>query len=382
MPPPRRAQRQLRPSYSVRDVSQQTLWLILAISLTAVLIGGFVLYRQAKTPQGELVRRRLLRRPHRDSFRVHPPELPALKRAAVVVNPTKFDNLASVEQLLTEVCREHGWDTPVFLRTTPEDPGTGQARQAAAEGADVVCALGGDGTVRAVAKGLLEHSTPMGLLPAGTGNLLARNLAIPVISLEQAMVVALTGRNQAVDVGCVTLDRTGDESATEDDHFLVMSGLGADSAVMSDADDRLKRQIGTGAYVVAGLRNMYGTQFKARISVDGAMEFTRRSRSILIGNCGRLFGGLDLMPDARVDDGRLDMVILSPKGVVGWAAVAASAATRQRKGHALMDRHTGERLRIRVDRPEEVQLDGDLMGTVRAVTAWVRPRALAIRVPM
>jgi diacylglycerol kinase family enzyme len=209
---------------------------------------------------------------------------------------------------------------------------------------------------------------------------LARNLGVPVAGLEQAMVVALTGRNTTIDVGCVQIDRTGADETPEVDNFLVMAGLGADSSVMADADDRLKAQLGTGAYVVAGLRNMYGPQFKVAVSVDGGLEFTRRTRSMLVGNCGRLFGGLALMPDALVDDGRLDAVILSPKGVVGWAAVAAAAATRQRRGHPLMDRHTGERMRIRADRAQQVQLDGDLMGQARVLTAWVQPRALVVRV--
>lgn len=362
-------------------MTDTAIWLILVVALVAVIAGGVALARRAHTPEGELVRRRLLRRPHRDSFRSHPTEPEPLRRAVVVVNATKFDDLGAVEQLLAEVCREHGWAEPRLVSTTAADPGTGQARAAAADGADVVCALGGDGTVRAVAKGLIGAATPLGLLPAGTGNLLARNLGVPVLSLEQAMTVALTGRNTTIDVGQVSLDRTGSDPEPEQDSFFVMAGFGADSSVMADADDRLKAQLGTGAYILAGLRHMHGPRFKIQVSVDGALDFTRRTRSMLIGNCGKLFGGLALMPDAEVDDGRLDAVILSPRGVVGWAAVAAHAATRQRRGHALMDRHTGERMRVRADRAQQVQLDGDLMGEVRTLTAWVQPRALVVRIP-
>lgn len=371
--------------YTVVTVSDATWWIVGAIAAIAVLVGGIALWRGSRTPEGALVRRRLLGRPHRDSFRPHPPELPALKRAAVVINPSKLNDLTTVQQLLTEVCRESGWDTPTFLETTVEEPGTAQARQAVADGADVVCALGGDGTIRAVATGLVGSGIPLGVLPGGTGNLLARNLllrapAAPVPTLEQAMRIALTGRNTAIDLGCVAIERPGTDEP-EQEHFLVMAGFGADSSVMNDADPKLKRQIGTGAYVVAGLRNMYGPQFKIRVSIDGGLEFSRRTRSMLIGNCGRLFGGLDLMPDAKLDDGRLDAVILSPKGVVGWAAVAASAATRHRQGHALMDRHTGARMRARADRPEPIQLDGEVMGVAIGLTAWVQPRALVVRVP-
>src|SRR5690242_6000300 len=116
--------------------------------------------------------------------------------AAVVVNPVKIDELSRED--IAAVCVQLGWAPPLWLPTTPEDPGTGQACEAVARGADVVIACGGDGTVRAVAQALASTGVAMGLVPTGTGNLLARTLRIP-LEVGAAARVALTGDDRAID---------------------------------------------------------------------------------------------------------------------------------------------------------------------------------------
>ena len=321
------------------------------------------------------------RRPHRNEFRPEGTvsESPA-RRAGVIVNPTKFDDLEAVKARVTRQCERLGWDAPLIIETTVRDPGTGQAREAVEAGVDVVCPLGGDGTVRAVAEALVGTDTPMGLLPGGTGNLLARNLDLPVDDLDDALEVALTGQNKRIDVGRLTVDASGEHESPDVRIFLVMAGLGFDAAIMADAPEGLKAKVGPAAYVVSGARNLRGSQFKVRVQVDDAEEFSRRTRTVVIGNCGKLLGGLVLMPDAEVDDGLLDTVILSPKGVVGWAAVAARVASKKRKGHPVVDHYTNASIRIRSDRPQEVQIDGDTQGKARAISAEVVPASLVVRV--
>ncbi|HEV7195810.1 MAG TPA: diacylglycerol kinase family protein [Pedococcus sp.] len=322
------------------------------------------------------------RRPHRNEFR---PEGTAIddkprRRAAVIINPTKFDDVAAVRRRVTARCAELGWDEPLFLLTTEQDPGTGQAEAAISEGVDIVCPLGGDGTVRAVAAGLVGTDTPMGLLPGGTGNLLARNLDLPVDDLNDALRVALTGQNKRIDVGELTVDMSGEHEKPQKHIFLVMAGLGFDAAMMAGAPERLKAKVGPAAYVVSGARNLRGPQFKVHVEVEGQEAFTRRTRTVVIGNCGKLLGGFVLMPEAVLDDGLLDSVILSPTGVVGWAAIAARLASRRRKGHSRVEHHTSKEIRVRIERPQEVQLDGDPIGKARAISATVLPRALVVRV--
>ncbi len=346
------------------------------------------------------------RRPHRDRFRHgDPPEQP-LRHAAIVLNPTKVPDPAILRAEIRRICTAEGWGEPRFYETTVEDPGGGQARRAASDGAAVVCSLGGDGTVRAVGSALVGTETPLGILPAGTGNLLARNLDMPVGSLETAMRVALTGRNRRIDVGELLIDpaegdgpgggasdgsgggtssadEAGDGSdATEPERhlFLVMTGIGMDAAIMQGTNENLKATVGWGAYVVSGIKHLVSPEFRGDFRLDSEPEFRRRARAVIIGNCGRLLGGLVLMPDARVDDGLLDVVIASPKGFVGWAPVIARALTRQRKGHPTLDHKVCGQIRVRTDRPLPVQVDGDVIAEAAEITASVRRACLTVRV--
>lgn len=360
-------------------VDTQILWLLGAALLVGIVVGVLVARRRGSAEPGRRPGRG--RRPHRNEFRPEGQvdETP-LKRAGIIVNPTKVAHLPTMRQRLTDACLAQGWGEPIWLETTTADPGTGQARQAVADGAAVVCPLGGDGTVRAVAAALVGTETPLGLLPGGTANLFARNLDLPVDSVERALTVALTGQNKRVDVGRLSVDRSGQHEFPEEHIFLVMAGLGFDAAMMAGADASMKSKLGSAAYLFSGARNLAGPGFRVRVKFDNELEFTRRTRTVVIGNCGRLLGGLVLMPDALVDDGRLDTILLSPKGVVGWTAVAGHVATRQRKGHKMIDHHAGQEVRVRSDRPEEVQVDGDPIGPARAISATVDHLALVVRV--
>jgi len=117
-----------------------------------------------------------------------------------------------------------------------------------------------------------------------------------------------------------------------------------------------------------------------RLRLGGESPLTRRTRMVVIGNVGRLLGGLHLLPDARVDDGLLDVVVISARGPMGWASVAVKLVTRSRRGHALVDHHVAAELEVSVDHPEEVQVDGDTIGPATSLTAAADHLALVVRV--
>ncbi|MEW1956785.1 diacylglycerol kinase family protein [Kineococcus sp. NPDC059986] len=308
------------------------------------------------------------------------------RRAAIVVNPTKFasldeHSLRRRQAYVAAVFRSHGWEDPVWFETTPTEHGRSQARQAVEQGVDLVLAAGGDGTVRSVAEGLAGTSTPMGLLPAGTGNLLARNLDVPHTDLAAALDLVFAEGDQRVDVGWLEVDRTGHDPDPERHLFLVMAGLGFDAAMMAGVEDRLKQRLGYGAYVVSGARALWGPQAKVQITVDDGAPTPSRTRAVIVGNCGKLTKQLVLMPDAEIDDGVLDAVVLSPRGGIGWGEVAWAIATRDRRGQRRVQHLRGRRFEVRCAEPQEVELDGDPIGTARRITLTVEPGVLLVRCP-
>ncbi|MFN2496303.1 MAG: diacylglycerol kinase family protein [Pseudonocardiaceae bacterium] len=294
---------------------------------------------------------------------------------AVVVNPSHVEDLGKLQTQIARVCAELGWAPPLWLETTVEDPGGGQARIALAAGADVVLVCGGDGTVRHVAHVLAGSGTPLGLVPTGTANLLARNLAMVLDDPARATRMALCGNNRAVDVGRVFIDDRAEEQA-----FMVMAGVGFAAEIMAGAPHELKARLGSLAYFVSGVRALRGPRAPITLAVDGRIEPPRQVRTVVVGNCGKLLAGLVLMPAARVDDGLLDVVAIGPRGIIGWLAVAARVLTRRRRGHRIVQHWQGRTVIISAETPQQAQLDGDLVGEVSGLRMRVDPGALLVRV--
>ncbi len=317
------------------------------------------------------------------------------KRAAVVINPTKFADVAAARADLTRACAALGWAEPLFIETTIEDPGTGQGRQAIEAGVDLVCPLGGDGTIRAVAVALAGTRTPMGLLPKGTGNLLARNLDVPVNDLAEALRIACTGRNKAIDVAWLELDPVAEAEVDDPGQaeepvegppvtkhpFLVMAGMGFDAAIMEGTSEEMKAKVGWSAYFVTGFRSLFIKRFQVRYAVDGEVQPQVAARTIVFGSCGTLTGGITLMPQAEIDDGILDCVLVAPKTLVGWTTLAARVLRKSEKEMTHLVRTRGTTFTVEVDDRQQVQVDGDVVGEANRLRATVDKQALIVRVP-
>ncbi|WGW11222.1 diacylglycerol kinase family protein [Saxibacter everestensis] len=351
------------------------LWTVL-IGIVALVIGALV--------GGSIARRRLaassspqsLARPTLDS-EIRPEESVNYKsRAAVVINPLKSEG-HGLRATVEAVCRQEGWAAPLWLETTADDPGSGQTQQAIDQGVDVVIAAGGDGTVRTVAEQLAGTDIPLGILPLGTGNLLARNLDFTLTRNEWAIRVALWGRDRRIDVARAQMAPDLDESHV----FLVIAGLGFDAAVMAGTSSDLKKKVGWWAYLDAGMRNLSGKRARVELQIDDEPPFRRRVRTVLGGNCGKLPGGIELMPDAKIDDGLLDVMSVAPRGIVGWFGVAARVLGRQRRGLPIVEHFQGRSVHIQSEETLEVQLDGDPIGSTHNLTMFIDEGALLVRVP-
>jgi YegS/Rv2252/BmrU family lipid kinase len=292
----------------------------------------------------------------------------AQRQTAVVINPAKVTDLAARQEEVRSALAELGYPEPMWLQTTPEDPGTGQARQAAEAGAEIVFACGGDGTVTACATALAGTDTALAVIPSGTGNLLAANLGLPSDPAE-AVALAVHGQRRRIDVGSCGAAR-----------FVVMAGMGFDAQLVGEASEQLKARIGWPAYVVSAARHLRDRPMRLRVRLDGGRPMRVRARTVLIANVGRLQGGVNLLPEALPDDGQLDVAVISPRSLRDWLALAW-AVVRRHPRPELLRVYRARRVELRSDREQPRQLDGDVIESGRQLSAWVEPGSLLICLP-
>jgi len=294
-------------------------------------------------------------------------------RVAVVVNPTQIADWETLRQHVDGAARGHGWRRPRWLETSPGDPGLDAARRALAEGADLVLASGGDGTIRSVCQALAGTGVALGILPAGTGNLLARNLGVP-LDLGDALEAAFDGVPQSLDLVEVSADG-GEPTAS-----VVMAGIGLDAVIMGETDPDLKRAVGAAAYVMSAVGALSRPPFQVTTTVDADAPVRRTVALAMIANVGQLQGGIQLVPMARPDDGLVDLLFADAHGAGEWAEVAGRLVAGV-SASARIDRGQGRHILLETDEPVAYQVDGDTLGTCTRLEASVMPGALTVMVP-
>ena len=261
------------------------------------------------------------------------------------------------------------------------------------QGAQVVVAVGGDGTVRTVASALAGTGQAMGIIPIGTGNLFARNMGIPVGNLDAALAVATSHGSNLVDVGRMFLLDGQDK-----DHghaFLIIAGIGFDALMIDDTDPNLKKTVSWLAYFISGAKHLFAPKYTGDISITRPDQVTQTNTSVtfrtfMAGNCGEI-PGFSLMPNASWDDGNLDFEIIDTSaGLIGWANlfgdVMHQTITRKASKSPLSTNSTivqlqGPRAEIKLDDPALAQVDGDILGETRHIALEVERQALNVRVP-
>ncbi len=291
------------------------------------------------------------------------------RRLVVIVHPGTIADQRCLRDLVSRRARDRGWGELQWKQTTRSDPGSGMTSHALRQEPHLVLVCGGDGTVNAVAAALVHTGIPMGIVPAGTGNLLARNFGIPS-GVDDAVVAALDGVDRRVDVGRLA------------GHLFVgMGGMGLDAVMVRDTPPRRKRLLGWPAYIPAAIKGLRSGASRTIIRIDDGPWLTRRVRAVITGNVGRLQGEVDLLPEADPADGLLDLVLLRDVDARGWLATTGRLLRSRQVDGPAVERFQFRRLEVR-NRPARLfEVDGEVRGKARSLTIQVEPAALTMRMP-
>ncbi len=288
---------------------------------------------------------------------------------AVLVHEGKTLGRTGSDELRTALSDAGVGDVP-WLTVPKSKKAPKRVRQLLDDGVERLLVWGGDGTVRRCIDTFVAENAKveLGILPAGTANLLAKALDIP-IDLPAAIDVALHGDPKSIDVGVVN------EQA-----FAIMAGTGFDAMMIRDADSG-KDRLGRLSYVRAGARNLRASSAGVTITVDGRDWFEGQAACALVGNMGRILGGIEVFPHARYDDGLLDIGVLTLKRRADWLRVGARALFRRIDSSPLVRMTQGSRATIRLDRKLPWELDGGDHSPAKKFDVSILPGRQSICVP-
>ncbi len=303
---------------------------------------------------------------------------------AVIYNPEKI----ALHRLEKAFAKHDA--TPTFLATDSSSNGATQAREAIGLGLDVIFVAGGDGTLRNVVQGIAGQDIAIGILPLGTGNILARNLKIPIGNLDAAIKKALSGNRYQLDLGVAKA--VFSDGSLREFIFTGIAGVGMDAKLMENTQPKLKRRVGWIAYIEGGIRSLPLKFERFDVQIDNQVR-TLKSYSLLVGNVGWLPGLISMMPDAQMDDGKLDIAAIGPRKIWNWVdffsritwqnlVVRPLALGRrwmdERANVKTLENLSSPRIRIKPHNAAAMQLDGDPVGEIIEVDFSLKNKALTV----
>jgi YegS/Rv2252/BmrU family lipid kinase len=271
---------------------------------------------------------------------------------------------------LRRVLEAAGVDDPFWCEVPKSRKAPAQVRRALDEGAELIIAWGGDGMVQRCIDVLAGTGVTLAIIPAGTANLFATDLGIPK-DIEQAVAIGLHGARRTLDVGRFNGER-----------FAVMAGAGFDAAMIRDAGEGgLKERLGRVAYVWTGSKNLRSKPFRADIKVDGVDWYSGKASCILLGNVGKLFGGVEAFEDARPDDGKLELGVVTAEGLLEWGRILARTAAGSASASPFVQTTKASSVKVKLNRKVLYELDGGDRTKTKAFKVKVEPGAITVCVP-
>jgi len=243
-------------------------------------------------------------------------------------------------------------------------------RRAVREGAKLIFVWGGDGMVQRCIDALAGRKhVELAIIPAGTANLLATNLGIPR-DIAGAVEIGLHGRRRRLDVGVMNGER-----------FAVMAGTGFDAIMIRDADAAGKKRLGRVAYLRAGVKALKARPARMIVRVDGARWFEGTATSALIGNVGKVVGGLPVFPDASARDGLLEIGIVTARSAWQWLRVFSKVARGRADRSPFVELTRGRKIVVELGRKLPYEIDGGVRPAAKRLKVRVKPGAITVRVP-
>jgi diacylglycerol kinase (ATP) len=292
-----------------------------------------------------------------------------MSRALLITNPAAARTQQRAVEAVMRTLRGAGWDAEVLATGGPGDAKR-LAEYGVKEGVDVVAVFGGDGTTMQAAAALVGTDVSLGIIPGGTGNLLAGNLRIPA-SPARAARALVAGKPTPFDLG--RMERPGGVQ-----YFAVACGAGIDARVMAGTLSEHKRRWGMAAYVATTLRLVGDIKSTMHVITIDGVEYDAHAAMVLVANCGEVIPPLvRLRPGIRPDDGLLDVVVVQANG---FSQSVRAVWDLLRSADTLVGFATGREIRVESDPVQPVQLDGE-GGGVTPFTATVVPGAIRIMVP-
>ncbi len=270
---------------------------------------------------------------------------------------------------LRAVLDEAGFAQPLWYEVAKSRQAPECARQALADGAELVFVWGGDGTVQRCIDALAGSATTIAILPAGTANLLAGNLGIPK-DIREAVEIGLHGDRRPLDTGKVN-----------GEHFAVMAGAGLDALMIKDADAGLKDRIGRAAYLWTGAKNLSESPVRARVDVEGRRFYKGEITCVLIGNVKDVLAGIEVFDGSRPDDGLLELGVVTAKSRLQWVRTLSRVVLDRAEKSPFVVTTRGTSMRVKFDKATAYELDGGARKPTKKLRIKVHPASIIVCVP-
>ncbi|MEN6358196.1 MAG: diacylglycerol kinase family protein [Armatimonadota bacterium] len=292
-------------------------------------------------------------------------------RSLLIINPISGQGKAAREKRKLLDYASAAAHMRTVITSGPDDAAE-TAQKAAHDGYDLIIAAGGDGTINQVINGIGDIGIPLGIVPLGTGNVLAHDLGIPIHNTEKALEIIRRGKTRRVDV-----------AKTNTRRFILMAGLGFDAAVIDSVSPKVKDVFGTMAYAPAIIEQLVKfTPARFRLTFNDKSVYETEAYAVIAANCGTYAYNFKIARQAIFDDGLLDIMVFEAGALTAINLVGQALDTifQGTIAHPSTSYFRAAKVRVESEPSVRMQLDGDLHGE-SGVDIEVVPKALSLIVP-